>query len=503
MSQPHSTGGAPTRGQDPKGQRSSALWVMLELCVDVVCAFGFGVLGYRLTESHKLQAYLTILLGVVGFFTPILFKAYWWNARNGFLVPAKAFKDFHTTHDEVLTRLRESLGLFVAPGFSKFVKAIDQWRSRSLDSPGAGQTRALELRAWDLFTDAYFGEESERIERDGYILTNTRCFTDLYWKATELLTGPKPPSSVPKQKKPRKLIRFHITGMLPEEFYNGPQIAYRSDNLPPLLFCHKWEKYKGLYDYPLSEWSERLTVQRYIVVRDPRMHMEAELGALSNLESLKKQASLWIGPHDLNVATGVERDCPGVLQRLFLEEIPNPVGQTTTQADLSVRTNKILNREDYHYWPIVELPTCPKRTGDCRWANDWTPLLKAFAERWHTDAAEALYCVLTDSEWSQISSNQHLKECFRAAWTPEIVLFGEEGGNQWYFGFMGHYRRFTPDIELRFLSATQATELYMAFTGHVRQNNAALTGRLIDLLASMSNGQVTSSCPAGSFAQTL
>ena len=327
-----------------------------------------------------------------------------------------------------------------------------------------------EQEAKKRFAADYLNYQISTLENHTIQIT-TDAFTTLYWNLTRLLSSPasKKSTDMPNLDIP-KFSRVHVTGMLPEEFFNGPQIVYeddvRTETSMPRIICHKWEEYDdGFYPRPeqdgtpesrdMDDWREILRVKRYVLVRHVSSTVQA-VGALSTKADWEEQKDLVIYKHARRFLD-LHNECSGVIARLFRKTGLSKELIEDRKSLLSV-INNLLERERYHYFPIAVREPCnaPDR---CPVNRKWESLLQAFHAEWHTSPEESLVSVITDDVWTQISRTKRLKHSFLAGHTPEIVLYGNGDETEWYFGLMGHYRPFTRDIRLTFLDAGDAAAL--------------------------------------------
>src|SRR6185437_3236907 len=117
------------------------------------------------------------------------------------------------------------------------------WKAQ-IDGTNGRHASPLEHDAWRKLADTYFRGEQQTIRSKTFRTTSDR-YTELVGEVTNgvadsLFAPDTAPGDPP-------LVRIHITGMLPEEFYNGPQIEYTRASSEPIFFCHRWENYPVLY----------------------------------------------------------------------------------------------------------------------------------------------------------------------------------------------------------------------------------------------------------------
>ena len=433
------------------------------LWLDIFVAFASGLLSLQIgadSNSPWNKVVNTVTFAVVGGSVPFLIKLY---IRLGQAVPTvKKLKTVLENFNDLQNRLLPNS--YVTETMKSFHERWIDWR-KSLNPHG--DIGELEETAWTLLAEAYLGEESRKIASK-YVLTNTNRYTRLVTEASKHLEKYHLSN---ENSQPQRITRYHITGMLPEEFYNGSQIEFTSNSSQPIFFCHKWEDYQEFYAREYRGFNQKTKVRRCIIVRQPDLRRE-EISALSTLTDLEEQAKLSIIAHERDVINDLAGEIDSVQKRLFRKCSPEQ------QQEYKKLIGSILGRRNYSYWPIA-------RTEDCERDGQWEDLLDSFSETFHGKKPnDASYCALNESAWNAISGNRLLKDCFKPGWIPEIVLFGELGnGNEpeeWYFGILGHWRPFTSDIELRFLTSEQARQLYIAFTTNVYQGST-YKGNLLSL----------------------
>jgi hypothetical protein len=332
----------------------------------------------------------------------------------------------------------------------------------------------LESKAWTFLAEAYLAEETKKIS-EKYILTNTKRYTKLVADVGKHLAI----SHGSGKSHGQRTLRYHLTGMLPEEFYNGSQIEFLADNSQPIFFCHKWENYQDFYASDYQGNDKNTKIRRCIIVREPNLNKDA-ISALSTLADLREQSTLSIDNYEKSVYYDLHQDIDSVQKRLFRK---CSTEQQQTYAEL---INSILGRKDYHYWPIAPTKDC-KNSGQEKPGirRNWASLLENFSKSFHgDDPSNASFCVLNNSALNEIDKSKILKLCFKPGWIPEIVLFGRLGigeePEEWYFGIVGHWRPFSPDIELRFFTGQQTYDLYRAFSSNIYKKTE-VNGNLLEL----------------------
>jgi hypothetical protein len=372
--------------------------------------------------------------------------------------------------------------------FIKEMKAFhEEWIEWRDSIRVSGFTSQVERNAWTLLAEAYLGEESRKL-KERYVLTNTNQYTRLVSDAGRSLEEHLLSYASPKS---QRIIRYHITGMLPEEFYNGSQIEFTSNNSQPIFFGHKWENYQDFYASEYQGHSQRSIIRRCIIVRESDLR-RPEMCALSTLADLQEQTSLSIIKLPRSVVDDLPREIDSVQQRLFRKCSPEQQQEHRTLIE------SMLGKKDYNYWPIARTEDCKKDIQEQSSNDDqWLDLVDVFSTTFHGNKPDdASFCVLNETAADAIKNDTHLRKCFKPGWIPEIALFGGIGNGEepevWYFGILGHWRPFTPDIELRFLTSEETKRLYHLFINKVYEKGAS-KGKLQSLQRFVKSGRKTDS----------
>ncbi|MGH3673226.1 MAG: hypothetical protein ACRDSH_21805 [Pseudonocardiaceae bacterium] len=362
--------------------------------------------------------------------------------------------EFHSLQERLLPNL------YVSPGMKTFHGALLEWRDQignvygSLSSP-------LENAAWLSLVDAYFKGEHERVQSKTFRTTSDQ-YTGLVSEISQILMDSFTRRREAYQIPP--LLRVHITAMLPEEFYNGPQIEYTRADSQPLFFCHRLEDYPVLYGRQYRR-DPRTQIRRYIVVRDPQLS-RPRLSALSTFVDLQEQACLVIGGSAVrSLSNDIDKEPQEVLARLMRKSSARQLNDGINDREhLQDLIRSIHGFDRYGYWPIAESGV----KENCSDGGSWQSLLEFFARDYHSDSpTDALYCVLNEEAWAICEGDEQLSACFAAGWTPEIALFATQGARSagepfWHFGILGLWRPFTRDMQLRFLTGADAARLHNA-----------------------------------------
>lgn len=368
------------------------------------------------------------------------------------------------------TRLLPSL--YVSAGMKEFHAGLLEWHNQVVSSNGR-QASPIEGAAWLSLADAYFRGERERI-RDRAFDTTSDQYTNLVNDISQTLLD----SLIPQRgRSPRSpLLRIQITGMLPEEFYNAPQIEYTTKNSQPIFFCHRWEDYATFYGREYRHDPDT-QVRRYIVVRDHQFR-RSSLSALSTFDDLLEETSLVVSStHARSLYDDIDNEPRQVLERLLRRvSIPSSAPATITKNRLLEEIRSIHGHDRYGYWSIAKKDEGGLLKGPS--------LLEFFTDYYHGQMVEnARYCVIDENAWAVCERTELLRKCFVPGWTPEIALFGSQDREQsnpvWHVGILGIWRPFTRDTQLRFLTAGETQRLYEAF--NLASSRCAREGSLSSL----------------------
>lgn len=370
--------------------------------------------------------------------------------------------------------------LYVSPGMKTFHTDLLKWREQ-IDDRNGRRASPLEYSAWMSLTDAYFKGEQERIQSKTFMTTSDQ-YTSLVNEISQTLADSFNTRRRPHHNPP--LLRVHITAMLPEEFYNAPQIEYTRESSQPLFFCHRWEDYPALYGHTYRH-DPRTEIRRYIVVRNSDFQ-RPRLSAFSTIEDLQDQARLVVcGSSARSLGNDIGKESLAVLERLMRKSSMHPhngAGYSRRRTLELIRS--IHGSERYGYWPIADAQAIKGPVAD----SDWQSLLKFFAHDYHTDSTnDAFYCVLDEEGWVACEQDSQLSPCFEAGWTPEIALFGSRSPSHpdhlfWHFGIAGLWRPFARDMKLRFLTGMETTQFC---AGAIRAyGRCRIRGELLSLNAS-------------------
>lgn len=425
---------------------------LFDLTVSILVA----ILAFWLTEGNfRKEVVNALVFGIIAGLIAFLLKLY---VRLGNVAPT--VKTLETTLKEFKDEVnnlenRFSAGLFITEGMRELHETWKGWRD-GLDFHEDKDKLELERIAWKLLAEAYIQEEIQTLKGE-YISTNTKCYTNFVTEASSFLQTDFFRKEEDTSDGNHKIVRYHLTGMLPEEFYNGPQIVFEADNSNPIFFCHQWENYDDFYADIYKGYSKNEEVKRCILVRNSDLRQELT-SAFSTFEELKQQSLLSIIDRKRTVFDGLRRESKSVQKRLFHK---CGSSQQNRYEDL---IDNILGRQKYHYKPITFTNECNSFKNN----KEWKCLIDFFAGDYHGDKSEnAFYCTLDEQTYNLIMRSEQLSRCLRPGWLPEVVLFGKTSKNsktiQWYFGILGHWRPFTTEIELKFLTSKQTQQLYKDF----------------------------------------
>lgn len=373
-----------------------------------------------------------------------------------------------------LRRVEDRLlpGLYITKTMKYF---HDSWTEWKIELPLSKDYEGLEKAAWNLLADEYFFEENRKIKAR-YISTNSNRYTSLISEATEYLGGHLDlPQTAGNKISNTNIIRYHITGMLPEEFYNAPQVEFTSKDSQPIFFCHKWEDYNDFYSKGYKGVDENILVERCTIVRRSKFPCD-DFSALSTLADLKEQSTLSILDRNRSVNSQLISEIEECKRRLFRKY------SLDNAKEYNEIIESILGKIRYNYYPIISTEECTSRYPE----DPYEELLQHYSNDFHGgQSSNARYCTLDEASKGIIDAYPILGECFKPGWIPEIVLFGnqsiEKDTREWYFGILGHWRPFTAHIELRFLTALQTNELYNAFISQL-YNQMSDKGTLLSLM---------------------
>lgn len=312
--------------------------------------------------------------------------------------------------------------------------------------------------AWKELVEAHLDLENEYL-KSKKIKNTSESFTTLISRISnslyeEYISG----------KANSQLKRYHVTGMLPEEFFNGPQIEYTSLSSTPIIFCHAFEhkKYSDSHYKFIKEKKKyvNMDIKRCIIVRKDARYVESRYSALSRLEELKNQKDLVIRKADspLPMVSLFDSSNPIALEvseRLLLhckhrvkEHFRNKKRQNLAFIQ------KIINCQQFQYFSI-----CNKNhLEESQFADkaSYVPLFEYFSTYFSKNYDDTYYYAV-EEEYSG-----SLQKFLKPGFMPEIVLFGLDLNNdgvenKWLLGLLGQYQPFTREMEIEILKPFDAT----------------------------------------------
>jgi hypothetical protein len=344
-----------------------------------------------------------------------------------------------------------------------FEQNWDVWKRHLLEGVKEKDEKEYLTKTWSELKTMYLAEENKRLQ-NGCIKSTSEIYTRLVSQVTEIL------HKETHKDKWGKLARLHITGMLPEEFFNGPQIEYVTwdkDN-SPIIFCHAFEgpEYRDSH-YKAQETlksMENLQVRRCFLVKENSFVPE-QFMALSTLSSLKEQFALAIhGSRPLSLArlTGDDPLAPLVLDRLFSkcrDKVNEFIHEQDGRRDKDF-IHRVVNFHKYSYFPIVNRDKL-NHAGD----KDFTPLITFFAKFFSRVPDDLFYYPIKGDVESEGPLGRYFKT--GSGW-PEITLFGFLPSGQreddwksvkWLMGIKGDYTPLTRQMEIEIVRPAEAEDL--------------------------------------------
>ena len=261
-----------------------------------------------------------------------------------------------------------------------------------------------------------------------------------------------------------KLVRYHITGMLPEEFFNGPQLEYTQFDSSPILFFHAFEnqKYQASHYNFVKDKKDlpNLQVKRCITVREPSRHLDNVFNALSTLSELKEQKKLSIlqslQPRKMPALTDSNNPISnGEINRL-LSKCTHYVSKfitTNIKNKNYIFIKNIVNHEDYQYYSILNSEIVKDN-------KNYVDLFKYFSTFFSRNEQDVYYFGINEN------NDDKVKKYFKNGYIPEIVLFAlnstqdlNPSQNKWLIGLHGQYKPFTREMEIEILKPNRAKHM--------------------------------------------
>jgi hypothetical protein len=315
---------------------------------------------------------------------------------------------------------------------------------------------------WEQIIDTYF-KQQDHLAENGQMRTTSDFYVDLVKRSSELL------DKLFNENGSRRLVRYQITGMLPEEFFNGPQIEYVLSDSTPIFFGHKWEQdgYGNSF-YSMEDQKKKYLIKRCVLVRKEEISYGNgnDLSSLSTERDLVEQSKL-----ELHTTQAIEMNkvgrYPGSARRLLAhadhrvrEWSAHRVGGHTGSLPYEdfIQAN-LINSGAYRFYPISasEGPSTKKLTAD-------------YARFFHTRSSDAKYFCIDENSADMIGGINSKKSYFEKDRTPELAIFGfvdpdneDDLPETWQFGIRGKYRPYSRDIDIQILPSSEATNLASEF----------------------------------------
>ncbi len=247
------------------------------------------------------------------------------------------------------------------------------------------------------------------------------------------------------------IYRFQLTGMLPEEFYNGPQIEYTKINSKPIFFCHKWENYKEFYGPDVHK--EKLFIQRCLILKESSITLP-QYSALHSIEDFEEQRDLMVLGTDYIKVNDL--DLPGysgVAERVLKHLDKSQFGLVNNSYTDLIR--KVINSEDYRYFPIVA-----KGSSTSTVFKRENSLLHYYAKQFHNHIEDAFYLVINSSNLEEFQRQNKVLQIFKEGKVPEVSLFARYNEKtkhfeKFIFGLKGEYTLYTRSMEIEVFSQNQ------------------------------------------------
>jgi hypothetical protein len=351
----------------------------------------------------------------------------------------------------------------------KYHKGWEDWKDFIFKEALASQYYSLEMKAWIKMMEIYLEDETTFIANKRQIRTTSDVYINLMDEIGHLLY--KRYSVLENVCKP-PVYRFQVTGMLPEEFYNGYQLERTvNPNRPIIFFNHNWENpdrdtektYKLLHQ---KFNRDEIKVRRCIVVRRHDLG-DALISSLSSRADLEEQKYLHIQVCDFDKVKAVYRELAAVKgDSKIVERLLCKNGNNIDHC-LSV-VDEIIGSKHWRVYPIIDSRRRLERsfTLNSSEKEEWRGLINLFCEYYHTDReSDALYYEFVN-DVNMVS--EHLHEYLESGSQPEIVLFGPnvradgKPPPKWDVGIVGRYRPFTREIKISFYCGAELEALVNA-----------------------------------------
>lgn len=265
-------------------------------------------------------------------------------------------------------------------------------------------------------------------------------------------------SKIDKNK--QEVFRLQFTGMLPEEFYNGPQIEYTKINSTPIFFCHMWEGYDDLYSF--DQDIRKFSFKRCVLVKEDRI-TNPKYSALHSLNDLREHKHLYfLSKNPIGVNSLDDPKFKGVSSRLLRyckQQVRSTDKRTETEIEMDY-IKKVINSESYKYYPIIK----SEKSENSEVFNQ-DNLLHRYINEFHNNIEDALYFVLNDDNISLFEKINKTLNVFKEGKVPEITLFAiiDKSTNdfpKFIFGVKGSYTLYTRAMEIEFFSHKQLSVLF-------------------------------------------
>ncbi|MBN3909341.1 MAG: class I SAM-dependent methyltransferase [Nostoc sp. NMS1] len=245
---------------------------------------------------------------------------------------------------------------------------------------------------------------------------------------------------------------FLVTAMLPEQFYNWPQMAF-SDHTSPEYISHTW---KGSHEYfpSMKDLSrkDKLRIRRCILVKanDYKGIDKKKLPSVETINDLRMNANLYIYKDPLKYKDFSHYKMENMFAQTAKLRFSYPGGSGLSYAPYNAG-KQIIDIDNFEFYPIGT-----KEQFD----NSINPggrkfLLERFIQELHSNSEDSLYYTLRDTDFDKLDFlfNSELDIM------PELAMFKIGSDQNWMFGISGLLTPFTESISLRFLAGKQLDPL--------------------------------------------
>ncbi|MEM8557595.1 MAG: hypothetical protein AAGG50_07210 [Bacteroidota bacterium] len=353
--------------------------------------------------------------------------------------------------------------------------AWNEWRSKPSPS-----YRHISDYAISSLMDSYLKNEYNIIS-NRKVRTTSDIYTELISNVSKYLN--RKYKSIDSES---YLYRYQFTGMLPEEFFNGPQIEYTKLDSHPVIFCHQWEdeNYKRSL-YAAEQESKEYIIRRCIIVRE-KFLPSSKYSALSTIDDLKEQCKLYILEGDpLSMMDILSKEHSSSAERL-LRHAKFRLIEYREQNKTDHFIKKIVNSGNYEFYPI-----CKDPSGD-----GYENLIGYFSDFFQSDRErDALYFCIDNSNRKMIDKANSQRGYFQEGNMPEITLFGKSSPQyssppeEWEFAIKCQYKPFSRDIEIEILNKYQANEVSKDFKSVIYQDSEIHTHNSQSLISLLDESQ--------------